>query len=131
MITQFVALIVHELSNPLFSLPTNDSTIFSFIYLILAFEPIDLPVTSVQAGRKQITRNPLVSVMPPLSCHFGYSHWSREIELNPLVVIVVPCAPGSHVTTMPNSAQSPKPGCVMFVVFRRYSNLGIRKPTIL
>ena len=87
-------------------------------YLILAFKPVDLPVNSVQAGRQQIARYPLVSVLSSLCVHFGDTHWSREIKLDPLVVIVVSCAPGSHVSSMPYSTQSSQPSRVMPVVLR-------------
>lgn len=93
--------------------------------LILAYEPVDLPVNTIQAGRKQIARYPLVSVMPSLCVHFGDTHRSREIKLDPLVVIFVSCTPGSHVRSTPYSAQSSQPSCMMFVVLRRRGNLGI------
>ena len=93
--------------------------------LILAYEPVDLPVNTIQAGRKQIARYPLVGVMPSLCVHFGDTHRSREIKLDPLVVIVVSCTPGSHVRSTPYSAQSSQPSCMMFVVLRRRGNLGI------
>ena len=79
---------------------------------------MDLPVNTIQAGRKQIARYPLVSVVSSLCVYFGDTHWSREIKLDPLVVIVVSCAPGSHVRSTLYSAQSSQPSCVMSVVLR-------------
>ena len=58
-------------------------------YLVLTVNPMNLPVNSVQAGGKQITRYPLVRVLSTLSVHFSDFHWSREVKLDPLVVIVV------------------------------------------
>ena len=98
---------------------------YFFTYLILAFKPVDLPVNSIQAGRQLITRYPLVSVLPSLCVHFGDTRWSREIKLDPLVVIVVSCAPGSHVSSMPYPTQSSQPSRVMSVVLRWCSNLRI------
>lgn len=97
----------------------------TFTYLVLAFKPVYLPVNSIQAGRQQIARYPLISVVPSLCVHFGDTHWSWEIKLDPLVVIIVSCAPGSHVTAMLYSTQSSQPSRVMFVVLRRCGYLGI------
>ena len=76
-------------------------------YLILTLKPVDCPVNAIQTGGDKIPRYPLAVVLSPLSGHFSDFHWSREIKLDPLIVIVVSCAPGPRVSSTLGSSQSP------------------------
>ena len=68
--------------------------------------------------RRQIERrHPLVGVLPALGGYFGDFHWSTKVTLEPLQMIVVPCAPGPHEATVLDLAQSPESGGVKVIPF--------------
>ena len=64
----------------------------------------------------------MVGVLSTLCRYLGDFRWSPKVHLEPLVVIVVSCAPGSHVRSSLGSAQSSQPRGVILVERRRGSD---------
>ena len=74
---------------------------------------------NVILARRQIEgRYPLVGILATLGRYFGDFHWSTKVNLKPLQMIVVLCAPGPHEATVLDLAQSPEPGSVKVIPIR-------------
>lgn len=80
---------------------------------------------------KRITCHPLFDNFPSLSWYHGYLEDATQIKLNPLVMIIVPGCPASHVPTSAHALQSSKEWCVVAVPHGWWSNLTIFDATVL
>lgn len=88
-----------------------------YFYLIVTPMSVQSPMSSILTVTQLVSRHPLVSVLTSLCFYFRDFHWSFEIHLEPLMMIVVSCAPGPNVSTTFDCTQSSKSGCVVFVPY--------------
>lgn len=86
-------------------------------HLVCTPELVHLPMNVILARRQIEGRHPLVGILPTLGRYFGDFHWSTKVNLKPLQMIVVPCAPGPHEAAVLDLAQSPESGSVKVVPF--------------
>ena len=86
-------------------------------HLVCAPELVHLPMNVILARRQIEGRHPLVGILPTLGPYFGDFHWSTKVNLKPLQMIVVPCAPGSREAAVLDLAQSSESGSVKVVPF--------------
>ena len=105
--------------------------LFYFSNLVWTPKLVHLPVHVILTWRQIERLHPLVGVLPALSGYFGDFHWSTKVHLEPLEMIVVPCAPGPHVFTTFDLTQSPKSGGVELIPFRRCCNAAVGEATVL
>ena len=95
------------------------------LYLIVTLVSVQAPVNSIQTWPQLVSRHPLAVILPPLRIYFRDFHWLTKVHFEPLIVIVVPCAPCSNVSTTLGSPQSSKAGGVIFVDGWRSRDLSV------
>ena len=79
------------------------------------FHKIDL----ISTVRDVYLFDPHANVLSSLHRHLDDSGRSTEVNLQVLVPIVHPCAPGSHVFSLPRALEPTQECCVVFVPLRR------------
>ena len=79
------------------------------------FHKIDL----ISTVRDVYLLDPHANVLSSLHRHLDDSGRSTEVNLQVLVPIVHPCAPGSHVFSLPRALEPTQECCVVFVPLRR------------
>ena len=87
-------------------------------YLVYTFEPVPSPVHVIHTGLQIERSHPLAIILSPLRPYLGDFHWSTKVHFEPLVVIVVSCAPGPHVLAALDLTQSPESRGVELINFR-------------
>ena len=63
-------------------------------------------VDSIRTIIKIVRRYPLVSVLSSLSCNSCHLHWSSQVDLQPLVMVLVPRGPGPYKPTSFRTVES-------------------------
>ena len=86
-------------------------------YLVNTSKPIHCPMNVVSTKRHVVRCYPVPHILPSLSSNFSNLHRSTKVDFEPLIIILVFCAPGPNIPPGLNSSQSPKP-CGMEAVVR-------------
>ena len=101
------------------------------LHLVCTLEPVHGPMHIVHT-RSQIKRgHPLTVVVTSLRDNLRDFPQSTKVYFQPLVVVVVTCAPGPNVTTSLHLTQSCKSGGVVLIEFRWRGDTTVRDDALV
>ena len=120
--------------GPFYS-PSNATQVHQFVwllsklsdpsYLVNTSKPIHCPMNVVSTKRHVVRCYPVPHILPSLSSNFSNLHRSTKVDFEPLIIILVFCAPSPNIPPGLNSSQSPKPRGMEAVVRWRGGDLVI------
>ena len=93
--------------------------------------PVGFETSSIYTVRHSITSHPLVGIISALGRTTRYSDNATNVDLQPLVTVVVPCAPGSYSAIAGRLVDSASIGAMGMVVHRRSSQVTTGDSAIL
>ena len=106
----FIALVTQYKFTSLSGCSANPVVMFSDpSYLVNTSKPIHCPMNVVSTKRHIVRRYPMPHILPSLSSNFSNLHRFTKVNFDPLIVILVFCAPRPNVSPGLNSSKSPKP----------------------